>query len=214
MSLPQWVQAVVFDMDGVLWLSSPIHAWAFRETLARADIQDFDYTLYAGMRTKECLAQVFREHRRGISDAGIEELATEKSRLALEALRSNPPVTAGCKNVICELHSRVKVGLASSGSQATVDLFLEASGCREAFSAVLCGSTVERAKPAPDIYQKVFRLLDVAPDKAIVVEDSVAGVEAGKAAGSCVWAIPSTCTQELLLAAGADQIILSLERLL
>ena len=115
MSIPSSVQAVVFDMDGVLWLSSPIHSWAFRAVLADEGILDFDYAPYAGMRTRECLVEIFRKHGREVSCTRIDELAARKSRLALEALRSNPPLAPGCQGVIRELSSRVKVALASAG---------------------------------------------------------------------------------------------------
>lgn len=214
MSLPASIEAVVFDMDGVLWLSTPVHAWAFRETLARVNILDFDYPRYAGMSTTECLTRVFRDLGREVSEATIGELATEKSRLVLGALQRDPPVTESCCRVVGSLRSKYKLGLATSASPGTLEVFLEASGCRGLFSAVLCATSVGRLKPAPDIYLRACELLRVAPGNTLVVEDAVAGVIAGKSAGAWVWALPSTCPADALLAAGADRVIQNLEGLL
>lgn len=214
MSLPPSTKAVIFDMDGVLWLSSPIHAWAFRETLGRANVFDFDYAQYAGMRTVECLGRVFQQRGRAVTETEIAELAAEKNRLAIEALRRDPPLSPGCTEVLSRLRVNHRLALATSASRNTLEAFLEASRTHALFSVVLCGASVERPKPAPDIYLKAAELLGVEPGSTVVVEDAVAGVQAGKKAGAQVWALSTTCEAADLIAAGADRVVDSLEGLL
>ncbi|MGD0778331.1 MAG: HAD-IA family hydrolase [Candidatus Solibacter sp.] len=214
MSLPASTKAVIFDMDGVLWLSSPNHARAYREALERVNVFDFEYAQYAGMRTVECLERVFEERGITITEATIAELAEEKNRLAVESLRRDPPVSPGCGQVLSRLRAKYRLALATSASPNTMEVFLEASGSRALFSILLCGRSVERPKPAPDIYLKAAELLGVEPGCTVVVEDAVAGVQAGKSAGAQVWALPTTSAAADLMAAGADRVIESLEGLL
>jgi HAD superfamily hydrolase (TIGR01509 family) len=214
MTLPASLSAVIFDLDGVLWDSTPIHARAYYQVLETENILEFSYSQYAGMTTKECLKQIFRLQGRDVSEAKLEELSSMKSRLALQALESHPPVLAGCRNLIETLRLKRRVALASSASPATVELFLKASGCGGLFSTVLNASSVNRHKPAPDIYLKACELLKADPSKVLVVEDAVAGIVAAKAAGTSVWAVDSTCPADALLAAGADHVMHSLNELL
>ena len=214
MTLPASFSTVIFDLDGVLWDSTPFHARAYHQVLETENILEFRYSQYAGMTTKECLKQVFRLQRRDVSEAKLNELSSMKSRLALCALERHPPVLVGCRNLIEKLRSKRQVALASSASPATVELFLKTSGCNGLFSTVLNATSVDRHKPAPDIYLKACELLKTDPSKVLVVEDAVAGIIAAKAAGTCVWAVDSTCPAEELLAAGAHHVIHSPNELL
>jgi beta-phosphoglucomutase len=199
--------AVIFDLDGVLWESTPFHARAYGQVLEGENIMEFEYSQYAGMTTRECLRQVFRSQKRKVSEAKLDELSRMKSRIALEALESNPPVLAGCRHLIEKLRVNRDVALASSASPATVELFLNASGCNGLFSTVLNAKSVNRSKPAPDIYVKACELLNANPSAVLVIEDAIAGIVAAKTAGTSVWAVDSTCAADALLAAGAQRII-------
>jgi beta-phosphoglucomutase len=214
MTLSASFKAVIFDLDGVLWESTPFHARAYKQVLEGENILQFDYSQYAGMMTRDCLKLVFGLHGRDVSEAKLDELSSMKSRLARQALESDPPVLAGCRYLIERLRVNHDVALASSGSPATVELFLNASGCNRLFSIVLNASSVYRHKPAPDIYLKACELLKADPSKVLVVEDAVAGIMAAKAAGTCVWAVDSTCPADALLAAGAHHVIHSPNELL
>lgn len=210
MSFP--FQAIVFDMDGVLLLSQQIHEAAFREVLAPFRVP-FRYADYAGMRTTAVLESVLEANCIFLGRAQLEALAKQKSRIAMERLREENPVAPDALALLSRLQGRCKLGLASSGSRSAVEQFVETNRLRAVFVSVLCGPDVANAKPDPEIYRRSFEVLTAPPSRSLVIEDSVAGVRAAKAAGAVVCGIPNTTTGQDLLASGADRVIARLEDL-
>ncbi len=208
------VRGVIFDLDGVLILSSPSHRAAFEEVFRDHGITGFDYSRYAGWRTPEVVEHVFAQHGRRIDAAEIERLATAKSRLAREMLQRQKPLAPGCECALAQLASVYPLALASSGSRSSVDAFLKLSGSRSLFRAILSGDDVANAKPDPEIYLRSALQLGLPPDACLVVEDAVSGVQAARAAGACVIAIEGTCSAEDLRTAGADAVLPSLSQLI
>lgn len=208
------VKAIIFDMDGVLIHSSPLHDRAYRDALASLPIRDFDYRTVAGMRTDEAIPLVLAKNGIAFTKEQVASLASSKTRIARELIAQSNPVDPYCVEVLRALERCYPLALASSASEATVDLFLTTNKVREQFRCILHGGDVHRAKPAPDIYQLACQRLGQAPSDCLVVEDAVSGVEAGKAAGTVVWGITNTSSAEDLSNAGADRIISSLQELL
>ena len=138
-------RGIIFDMDGVLTDSSPIHAWAFQEVLRPYGIV-VDYPKIAGMRTLDVIQMM------APAGADAVRLAEEKSALALRRMREENPVVPGALDVVERLSARFPLALASSGSPESVGAFLEMNSARSLFQVVLTGSDVKAAKPAPDIY--------------------------------------------------------------
>jgi HAD superfamily hydrolase (TIGR01509 family) len=211
------IKAVVFDMDGVLWHSSEIHAAAYRVVLEEAGLKMPDYAGIAGRRSNEVMRELVAAQRP--TDANVEitagELTLAKQALARRLLRERSPVAAGCAAVMDALAREKRLALASSASAATVDLFLTISGTRPFFKAVISGDAVAAAKPAPDIYAMALRNLACAPDAAAVVEDAPSGIEAAHAAGiAFVVGVEGTVARERLVAAGAKHVIGDLRELL
>ena len=89
----------------------------------------------------------------------------------------------------------LKLAVASSADPVKVNINLDEIGLeRSLFGAIVTGLDIEHKKPAPDIYLKAARLLDVRPSRCLVVEDAISGVEAGKAAGARVLALTTSFT--------------------
>jgi HAD superfamily hydrolase (TIGR01509 family) len=147
-------------------------------------------------------------------DSRLAALSAEKSRLARAWIAERNPVDPDAPATLFALRQAYRLALASSASKGTVDLFLESNGLRPLFDCVLDGSDVRAAKPAPDIYQLCCARLNLTPADCLVVEDAVNGIEAAKAAGAEVWALPTTCSVDQLTAAGADRILDNLRGLL
>jgi HAD superfamily hydrolase (TIGR01509 family) len=207
------VEGIIFDLDGVLIDSSICHRDAFQAVFAPYGIRDFDYPTYAGQRTPDVVADVFR--RAGIT-AGpdvIAQTAQEKSRLARQFLGEKEPLVEGCPDVLQLLAARYSLALATSGSRASVEMFLDLARCRPCFRSVLSGDDVARAKPDPEIYRRSAQALGIPPDRCLVLEDAVAGVEAACAAGATVIGLTGTCTAKALEQAGAAHIIHKLPEL-
>jgi HAD superfamily hydrolase (TIGR01509 family) len=200
--------ALVFDLDGVLLDSAPCHDRAFQEVFRPYGIHDFDYRRYAGWKTANVLEDVFRAAGREITPQLISALTAEKSRLARDELGASNPVVPECVSVLTQLSREYALALASSGSRASIALFLTINGCKHLFQSVLCGDDVTFAKPYPEIYQLTFAKLGVDSGMGLVVEDAVAGIEAARAAGAgAVVGVEGTCSASQLFRAGASGVI-------
>ena len=197
------IKAVVFDLDGVLIHSTRFHRLAFEQVLAPLGTTDFCYEHYAGWRTPEVIAAELQRAALPADPATITRLAEEKSRIARELIAASNPVAENCVAVLSELASRSSLGLASSGSRASVQAFLDRSGSASLFRSVLTGDDVAHAKPDPEIYRTSFTRLGLPPQTCMVIEDAVAGIEAARRAGAPAIGMTGTCSHETLLAAGA-----------
>lgn len=206
-------RGVIFDLDGVLLLSSEAHAEAYRRVLAPLGVEEIGYADIAGMRTEEVMWGLLRRSGKTVSDAKVRELVDEKRRLAAETLSRNPPIAPGCREVLERLAERFKLGLASSGSGPNVELFLNRSRTTHLFQAVLTGDDIQLSKPDPEIYLKALDRLGLRPEAAVVVEDAVQGVRAARAARITVIGMAGGVSREVLEQAGAGQVVSSLREL-
>jgi len=200
-------RGIVFDLDGVLMDSSSCHKAAFEQVFGALGVANFEYAPYAGWRTAEVVADVLLRAGRPAGADAVTEAAREKSRLARQMIRERKPLTPGCLDLLTELARDYRLGLASSGSRESVELFLDLSGARSLFQTVLSGDDVALAKPHPEIYTRAIGQLGLEPADCVIVEDAVAGVEAARAAGAAVIGIAGTCAAETLRAAGAETVV-------
>ncbi|BDC53199.1 beta-phosphoglucomutase (plasmid) [Bryobacterales bacterium F-183] len=197
--------AIVFDMDGVLVHSTPLHDQAYRTLLADFGITEFDYRPFAGRKTLDSVRILNDQHRLGLDEAGLRATAKRKTELALDLLRSVNPIASGA----CELLETLKkaglrLAVASSASPESIDLFLDINNLRGFFEVVLSSADVREAKPSPEIYVKACERLGVLPAATAIVEDAVAGVEAGRGAGAVVFGVTGTYLAEDLLQSGTE----------
>jgi beta-phosphoglucomutase len=201
------IQGIIFDLDGVLIDSSVCHSNAFQTVFARHGIQDFDYATYAGRRTPDVVEEVFRRSGIPLDREVVTQTALDKSRLARQLLAEREPLAEGCLDVLAELAGRYSLALATSGSQASLETFLDLANCRSLFRSLLSGENVTRAKPDPEIYRRSVEALGISSSCCVVVEDAVAGVEAAHLVGAIVVGMAGTCSEESLYRAGAAHII-------
>ena len=201
-------------MDGVLLDSSPIHAAAYLEALGSFPIPAFEYSRLAGLRTKDGVRRILADNGIALAEEQIDSIAAAKSKIALERMVRENPIIPGARAVLASLSRRCKLALASSGSAASVNAFLDCNGIRSFFECVLHSGDIVNAKPSPEIFLAAFHRLGIAPERCAVVEDAVAGIQAGRAAGGVVFGIPATCAVCDLEQAGVDYIIDTLEDLL
>lgn len=184
--------AVIFDMDGVLVDSEPLHARAFRETLVALghevtsgpDPQD-----YVGRSDHELWEDFVRRHR---PDLSVAQLMEQKRLRMLELLRQTQPWFPGAVRLVRRLHGRLPLGLASGSERPVIEAVLDGAGIRTCFAAVVSGLEVPRGKPAPDIFLRTAELLQVNPKSCWVVEDSLPGIRAARSAGMHVIAVCNT----------------------
>jgi HAD superfamily hydrolase (TIGR01509 family) len=200
------LKAVIFDLDGVVADSHPIHEAAWKTLLLEQGLDsatlNLDF-LYAGRPRREIL----RHYLGSIESAEMEQLGRRKDELyavAAHQLKTKP----GIPRVLSELNSAgILCALATSAGRTRAHESLEQFSITKQFSLIVTGEDAAVAKPDPEIFLLAAEKLGVKPQECIVVEDSVAGVEAARAAGMrCVgYALPRFAAP--LAEAGADDVV-------
>lgn len=184
------IQALIFDMDGTLVDSEPVHYKAWQATLIRNGVAAFpfdDFVEYVGA-SNEQLAQDYI--RSCALNVGVEELVLEKQAMYLQmipAIRMLPGTAALVKRS-CRTF---RLGIASSSHRIELTNILATLGLQDCFDQVVGGDMVERKKPDPEIYLRILDLMGLDPLQCVAFEDSESGVNAAKEAGLYTLAIPT-----------------------
>jgi sugar-phosphatase len=190
------IEAVVFDMDGVLLDSEPMWRRAERERFGARDVElsEADCMTTMGMRIDQVVDYWFerRPWPEGNDENQRRALAEEIVARVEELVRSEgvplpgvPEALAFCRR------QKLRIGLATSSAQSLIQAVFDALDLYETFE-IVCSAVDERhGKPAPDVYLSAIRGLGVAAERALAIEDSVAGVESARAAGMATIAIPA-----------------------
>jgi len=184
------IEAVVFDLDGVLLDSEQV--WdEVREELARER-----GGRWHERAQRDMMGMSSPEWSRYMHDViGLpeppEEISAEVVRRLGERYRDGLPILPGAVEAVERLAARWPLGLASSSNRPLIDLVLEVSGVERFFRATVSSEEVARGKPAPDVFLEAARRLGIAPERCGVVEDSANGILAGRAAEMFVVAIPN-----------------------
>jgi HAD superfamily hydrolase (TIGR01509 family) len=192
------LKGVIFDMDGVIVNSEPLHEKAFREVFAQiglADRHGIDFSNYFGRSDKVLWVDFIAKHNPPHS---FEELAGWKQSRFIELLRREQPIYPLLPELVQELAGRFPLAVASGSLHATINEVLAIKDLRRFFSAVASSEDVSRSKPAPDVFLHAASLLGLPPESCCVIEDSEAGVEAGRAAGMTVIAITNSLGRDRL----------------
>ncbi|MFC0216603.1 HAD family hydrolase [Paenibacillus chartarius] len=196
--------AFIFDMDGVIIDSEPLHFEADRLTMERfgQQVEQEDLEKYVGMTNPE-MWQLIREAY-GMMGVELEELLACQKSIKLERLFHDAwePIE-GIMELLVSLHDTgVPMAVASSSPRWFIEGVLTRLGIASYFTYIISGEEVERGKPSPDIYLEAARFLGVKPEHCMVLEDSRNGVIAAKTAGmSCIGFVnPNSGQQDLSLA--------------
>ncbi|HEY8030574.1 MAG TPA: HAD family phosphatase [Gaiellaceae bacterium] len=207
------IDAVVFDMDGVLLASEEV--WdAVREEYVRERGGRYDVEIQRAM-----MGMSSREWSRFLHDdadvpEGAEEINVEVVRRMLDAYGEHLPLIPGAVDAVRRLAARFPLGLASSSNRELIDTALELADLSQSFSATVSSEEVAHGKPAPDVYLEAARRLGVDPRRCAAVEDSHGGIRSAKSAGMRVIAIPNpTYPPDDEALALADAVIRSLDDL-
>jgi len=184
------IQAVIFDMDGVLINSEQI--WdEVREALARERGGRWSDRAQADM-----MGMSSPEWSRYMHDViGLrespEEINAEVVRRQLARYEERLPLVDGAVEAVRRLAGPFRLALASSSNRPVIDVVLAESGLAPLFEATVSSEEVARGKPAPDVFLEAARRLGVAPTRCAAIEDSANGIRAAHAAGMRVIAIPN-----------------------
>jgi HAD superfamily hydrolase (TIGR01509 family) len=197
MTLPSF-SALIFDMDGVIVDSEPLHERAFRAVFAEigfADSHSVDFPSYYGKTDVLLWRDFIARHR---PPQSLAELLARKERHFDALLRTEEPIFSGLEELLEKAAQRFLLGLASGSRHPTINSVLALRNLRRHFRAIVSSEDVPRGKPAPDIFLRTAQLLGAEPARCCVVEDSAAGVVAARAAGMTVIAITNSLPAEKL----------------
>ena len=184
------IEAIVFDLDGVLVESEGVWNTARRDIALRnggrwpADAQ----RAMMGMSSTEWSTYMHDELGVAMSPAEISE--TVVARLA-SLYRQGMPLIAGAHEAVVELARVWPLALASSANRPIIDLVLELAGLTDCFDAAVSSEEVAHGKPAPDVYLEAARRAGVPASRCAAVEDSSNGLRSAAAAGMTVLAVPN-----------------------
>lgn len=210
------MRAVVFDFDGVLVDSEPVHFRAMRESLLPEGItiETDEYAgCYMGYDDREAIRLALERHGIGGQPERVHEVAVRKAAL-YERLMPEVPFLPGARELARSLAERMPVGIASGARRREIEAILRVAGLRDAFSAIVGAEDVRQGKPHPEPYLTAMALLaprapGLRAEECVVFEDSVAGVAAARAAGMKVVGV--TTSNPVARLAAAHRVVASLE---
>ncbi len=178
------IKAVIFDKDGVIIDVEKIQHQAFVQFLHRfqRNLSFEDYLKYmSGHRVDENFHYLFGN---SFNKNKLDTLIKEQYAIYLNKLKKNIPYVPGVRKFLIDLKRRdFLIGLATSSKKEGTSLILDDLKTSVVFDAICLGIEVVRSKPHPAIYLLMAKKLGVDPKNCFVFEDSLAGVEAAKAAG-------------------------------
>ncbi len=181
---PARLRAVIFDMDGVIADTEPVHLRAMRRFVAPAGLSDAQYATLVGTGIHPTMEWIKRTYGRPES---VAELRAEYSALLGDHLRHGVHALPGTRALIDRARARgLQLAVASQSARTWVESTLRSCGLRQAFHLVITADHVPRPKPAPDIYLHAADRLGVAPEQCLAIEDSAPGVASAHRAGMVV----------------------------
>lgn len=167
---------IIFDFDGVLIDSAPVHENSFKKSLD--SIKDyFRYDKYAGLKTEDVFQKFLSEENL------IKELTAEKRKNVNEKINEIPKIPYAEELLKLLKSKNLKIALATSGSREKTEKILERFEWRKYFDLILTEESVKNAKPSSEIYELVLSQMNFDAESAIVIEDSLSGLEAAEKAG-------------------------------
>jgi HAD superfamily hydrolase (TIGR01509 family) len=197
--------AVIFDMDGVITLTEPLHAQAERDICAECgfDAPLSEWLKFRGRTANDIFSYLISAYGGGRS-WDVEDLIRRKTERYAELCRQGVPAVPGAVDFIRGARRFFpKVALATSSNSSIQRLCFDGLGLWPHFDVVVTGDDLTRGKPHPEAYLKAAARLGVNPADSLVIEDSDNGVRSGVAAGCTVIGLTTELTRESLIACGA-----------
>jgi len=204
---------IIWDVDGTLVDTAELHFEAWLE-LCRGLGRPFtraDFAATFGRRNPEIFRVLFGDR---FSDAEIDELAFRKEELYRSAARRGVELLPGVRPLLEALKADgFRQAIGSSAPRANVALILEMTHSASLFDAISCAEDTTRGKPDPEVFLVAARKLGLSPQRCVVMEDAVAGVEAARNGGMKCIAVSFVGhhPEEKLRGAGADLVVKTLE---
>ena len=216
------IQAIFFDLNGVIIDDEPIHLRAYREVLNDEDValSDDDYFASLGMDDPTFVRAAFERARKPLTNKTMHEVIARELVLHRELITDELPVSAGVVTFIKAASRHYQLGVVSMAQRVEVNYVLERAAVNTCFTVVVAGEDAPACKPDPGAYQLALerlnerrrdqRRLPLLPKECLVIEDSPPGIQAGRAAGMRTIGVTNTVSETALRTAGAEVVTASL----
>lgn len=203
------VKAVIFDLDGVICNTEPLHVRSWQILFAKKGITvpEAEFRSGIGITDAKLLERLFVEYK--IQD-NIYSWQIEKRNIFLNLLQQSVPEFPGAVALVRRLSWNWPLGIASSAWRISIETVTRRLGIRNCFRAIVAKEDVSAHKPSPEPYLTVAAELGQEPEACLAIEDSIAGVAAAKAAGMVCVAVTNSYSAEQL--SSADCTLASLEQ--
>jgi beta-phosphoglucomutase len=206
------IQAIVFDFDGVLADSEPLHLRAYQDVLAPLGIvltRDDYYSTYLGYNDAGVFARLGSAHGVEMGEGRIAALIEEKSAVFDALLASTDVLYPGAAALVDRLGAAFPLGIASGALKHEIRTILRGAGLEDRFRFIVASGDTPRSKPSPDPYLRAAELHGLPAGQCLAIEDSHWGIESARAAGLRCIAVPHTYPATELGA--ADAVVPNLE---
>lgn len=210
------LKAIVFDFDGVLADTEPLHFRMFREVLAEEGLTlvQADYsTRYVGLTDAACFHAVLEAHGERPTYGRLNCLVEKKTHRMQAALLHEAVLMPGIAEFVRAAGTSYRLAIASGALRREIELTLERAGFRDAFEHITAAEDVPNGKPDPDPYLHAVRALSrrrpLLPGECLAIEDTPHGVAAARKAGLRCLAVATSVDQEELWEADAVTISLA-----
>lgn len=196
------MRAVIFDFDGVIADTEPLHFEGLRRTLSEIGIaltrSDY-YANYLGFDDRGCILEALRVNQRPATGSLVQELMRKKAVAYLASIKDHLVIFPGVREFVEEAASCCPIAIASGALRHEIELILEQAGIRKAFRHITSAEDVTKGKPDPQPFLHALAGLNqqsaahvITPDSCLAIEDSLPGITAAKSAGMKVLAIANT----------------------
>lgn len=214
------LKAIIFDFNGVIVDDEPLHLELFRRVLGEESITltDEDYhAKYLGYDDRGCFTAALNDAgRTGLSAnaAFIAELIERKAGYYREAIEARFLLFPGAVELVKKLAAKFPMAIASGALRGEIEVVLTRGGIRDCFKEIIASEDVTACKPDPEGYVMALAALNsgrqepIQPNECLVIEDSIAGIEAAKLAGMQCLAVTNSYKADEL--AAADWIVATL----
>ncbi len=204
---------VIFDFDGVLADSEPVHLHVFQTVLDSIGItltaEDY-YARYLGYSDRDAFMHVLRDHGRTLPEPELDALLETKKAIFPQAIGDHA-LYPGAAECVARIAAQVPVAIASGALREEIALILDRSGLASHFPLIVAAGDTPRSKPAPDPYARAFELLqergglraDATPSQVVAIEDSEWGLQSARDAGLRAVAVLTSYAQDRLPSAEA-----------
>ena len=198
------LKAMIFDFDGVIADTEPLHFAGFRQTLAEIGISltesDY-YANYLGYDDRGCFIAALTAHQYPTDPSALAQLMQRKAHAYLNSVKDHLIIFPGVREFVREAAAAYPLAIASGALRHEIEVILEQAGLRKEFLHITSAEDVTRGKPDPQPFLQALNGLNrprrtqaVTAESCLVIEDSIPGIRGAKTAGMKVLAVANTHT--------------------